>query len=126
MDDQQKRSIANAVKMQLHNSSQNRKIKEYKDSLKDKDNLSELEQSFLNTKSGYIVIQKISNNPGFINEGEKIVGYTENFGEGIALFIEDYSRWFHTSVITKINEDTFETLNSTYSYKFNENDRNSK
>ena len=112
--------------MQLHNSSQNRKIKEYKDSLKDKDNLSELEQSLLNTKSGYIVIQKISNNPGFINEGEKIVGYTENFGEGIALFIEDFDRWFHTSVITKINKDTFETLNSTYSYKFNENDRNSK
>lgn len=109
--------------MQLHNSSQNQRIKEYKESLIGKENLSELEQCLLNTKAGYIVIQKLSNNPGFVNQGEKIVGYTENFGEGIALFIEDFNRWFHTSMITKINEDTFETLNSTYSYKFNENDR---
>ena len=109
--------------MQSSNFPHGSKIKEYKDTLRGKDNLSEREQSLLNTKSGYIVIQKLSDNPGFVNAGEKIVGYTENFGEGVALFIEDYSRWFHTSVITKINEDTFETLNSTYSYKFNENDR---
>ena len=120
MNNKEKQSLANAIKGMLINYPQNKKIKEYKDSLIGKDNLSELEEKLLNTKAGYIVIQKISDNPGFINRDEKIVGYTENFGEGIALFIEDFDRWFHTSVILKINEDTFETLNSTYSYKFNE------
>ena len=121
MDNKEKYFLDDVAKLQLYGSIQNRKIKEYKDSLRDKGNLSELEQQFLNTKAGYIVIQKISDNPGFVRKDEKIVGYTENFGEGIALFIEDFGRWFHTSVITKINEDTFETLNSVYSYKFNEN-----
>ena len=120
MDNKEKYFLDDVAKSLMYGSIQNRKIKEYKEFLKGKDNLSELEQQFLNTKSGYIVIQKISDNPGFVRKDEKIVGYTENFGEGIALFIEDFDRWFHTSVITKINEDTFETLNSVYSYKFNE------
>lgn len=120
MDNKEKYFLDDVAKSLMYGSIQNRKIKEYKEFLKDKDNLSESEQQFLNTKAGYIVIQKISDNPGFVRKDEKIVGYTENFGEGIALFIEDFDRWFHTSVITKINEDTFETLNSVYSYKFNE------
>ena len=100
----------------LHNT----QIKKLKESLLNKPDLSDLEQILVNTKAGYIVIQKISDNDGFVRSGETIRGWTENFGEGIALYIENPDTWFHTSVIEKINKDTFITKNSEYKYKFTE------
>lgn len=96
----------------------NIQIKEYKEALKNKKELSDEEKLVLNSRSGLIFIKKISDNPGYIDTGDSISGFTHCFGVGIALFIENANEWFHTSVIQSIGKDSFKTKNSIYSYTF--------
>lgn len=76
-----------------------------------------------NAKEGNISITKVSNNPGYLCQGEVIKGWTPAFGEGIALWIDvDPINYYHTSTIDNINweDNTFKTRNSTYKFEFNE------
>ena len=73
-------------------------------------------------KSGFIRVEKISKNKGAIATGDVYEGHTDTFGEGVSLIIGDRFYTFKSSVIVKINEtkNTFKTLNSTYTYQFQE------
>ena len=68
------------------------------------------------SKSGFIKIHRITGDP------YSIKGYTEAFGEGIALHVKNSSEWWTTSNITYINweEGWFDTLNSKYNFTFEE------
>ena len=76
----------------------------------------ELYNNLHKSKSGFININRIT------GDSYSIKGYTEAFGEGIALFVENPSRWWQTSNITHINweEGWFDTLNSRYNFTFKE------
>lgn len=75
-----------------------------------------------NSKEGYITIEKISSNAGYLRKGEIESGYTPAFGEGIACWIDNKDSYYHTSNIESINweDNTFNTLNSKYKFKFDE------
>ena len=81
----------------------------------------DLYDKFQNTKVGYIKVHKISDNPG-IEKNKVYEGVTGAFGEGFAVWISSPSSWFHTSNIKSIDwkNNTFETLNSTYAFEFEE------
>lgn len=98
----------------------NTQIKKYKEELKNKTDLTEKEKLVLNSKSGWITVKKISDNTGYIEPNEAISGFTYCFGEGVALFLENPKEWFHTSTIQSIDKNNFKTINSVYSYKFQE------
>lgn len=110
--------IENQVKYitEAKHSTKERFLEEYPDH----PNLWELLQ---NAKEGYIVIEKISNNSGYLRKGEVQRGYTPAFGEGLACYIDNIDSYYFTSNITSINweDNTFNTLNSTYKFKFYEN-----
>lgn len=77
-----------------------------------------------NSKIGKISIKKISDNAGYLNKNNWFSGITANFGEGMGVYISDTAEWFQSSVITSIDWDKnqFETLNSTYEFRFEELD----
>ena len=81
----------------------------------------ELYEKFQNTKVGYVKVRKISDNPG-IEKNKLYEGVTGAFGEGFAVWLSSPGNWFHTSVIESIDWEnkTFRTLNSTYSFEFEE------
>lgn len=70
-----------------------------------------------NSKSGWVQIQKS-------DRSVKEHGYTQAFGEGLSLQLDNSQRWYHTSTIQTINweEEYFDTLNSRYYFKFKESD----
>lgn len=74
------------------------------------------------SKEGRIVVSKISNNPGNIQRGDVYSGWTNNFAEGMSLWITSETNWFHTSIVQKINwkDNSFKTANSTYRFSFEE------
>ena len=84
----------------------------------------ELHRAIKDSKVGYIKITKISNNPGYLSNGESEEGITAAFGEGISLYIAGVEQWYRTSVIQKINWDKgdFTTVNSRYKFEFKEID----
>lgn len=75
------------------------------------------------SKVGYITVHKVSDNPG-IEKGKVYEGVTACFGEGLAMWLSSETSWFHTSVIQNIDweNNTFQTMNSTYAFKFEELD----
>lgn len=83
---------------------------------------SETYRALQDSKIGFISITKVSDNPGYLDKSQSEYGVTSAFGESLSLYISGDDRWFRTSVIQKIDWDKgeFTTLNSTYSFKFNE------
>lgn len=75
------------------------------------------------SKVGYISVHKISDNPG-IEKNKVYEGVTACFGEGFAMWLSSENNWFHTSVIQNIDweNNVFKTMNSVYSFKFEELD----
>jgi len=75
-----------------------------------------------NSKEGHIKITKISDNPGYLSEGNTKEGYTPAFGEGISCYMNCDDSYYYTSVVKKIDWENkiFYTLNSKYSFEFNE------
>lgn len=75
----------------------------------------ELYKALQNSKEGYITIWK---------KDKSVMehGYTQAFGEGIGVRMDNTSSWYKTSVIKYINWDQeyFDTLNSRYYFKFKE------
>lgn len=76
-------------------------------------------------KSGFVVVEKLESffegeHPNRIEKGYTRAGYTDaipTVGKRFEVF--DASRWFHTSLVTKIIEDNednmvFQTENSVY------------
>lgn len=77
----------------------------------------ELYDILQNSKEGYIEIWK--------EDGSVVKhGYTQAFGEGISVRMDNIKEWYITSVIKYINWDKgyFDTLNSRYYFKFKEDD----
>lgn len=85
-------------------------------------------QDFLkikNSRSGYILIEKISDNPGYLNSKEKREGFTPLFSEGFSCHVlldDHYEDYYYTSTIDSIDwyNNTFTTKNSKYSFVFKE------
>ena len=77
----------------------------------------ELYDILQNSKEGYIEIWK---EDGSVEKH----GYTQAFGEGISVRMDNVKEWYITSVIKYINWDKgyFDTLNSRYYFKFKEDD----
>lgn len=75
-----------------------------------------------NSKIGYISIQKVSDNAGYLSKGMSEEGWTAAFGEGLSLRMELGFSYYYTSTIQSINWEKgyFDTLNSRYEFKFNE------
>ncbi|WP_287385708.1 hypothetical protein [Lachnospira sp.] len=75
-----------------------------------------------NSKVGHIKITKISTNPGYLGENESREGFTPGFGEGISCIISNPEYYYYTSIIKQIDWENkiFYTLNSKYSFEFNE------
>ena len=73
-------------------------------------------------KSGFIKIEKISANTGFLGQGGVVSGYTPAFGEGLSCYIDRIDSYYYTSTIQSINweDGTFKTLNSIYKFEFDE------
>lgn len=98
-------------------------IRAFYDEVKEctKDNFFDWYKDYLRSigKSGQITITKISDNEGYLREGQSEWGRTKLFVEGASCYIDQNDRWYRTSVIQKINweNNTFETLNSTYKFK---------
>lgn len=82
----------------------------------------ELYNDIHNSKSGHIKITKVSDNPGYLGKGGTREGFTPAFGEGISCYISCLTEYYYTSIITKIDweNNVFYTLNSKYSFEFNE------
>jgi hypothetical protein len=85
-------------------------------------------QDFLkikNSRSGYIHVKKLSDNPGYLNNNEGREGFTPLFSEGFSchIFLDDlYEDYYYTSTIESIDwhNNTFTTKNSEYSFVFKE------
>lgn len=77
------------------------------------ENNEELYNQIQNSKSGYITIEK---------DHDIHRGYTAMFGEGLPCYLSSVSEWYITSNVQKIDWEnkTFDTLNSTYKFKFQE------
>jgi hypothetical protein len=73
----------------------------------------ELYSALQNSQEGYIRIWKE-------DKSVEEHGYTEAFGEGISVRLDNMQRWYITSIIQKINweEKYFDTLNSRYYFEF--------
>ena len=76
------------------------------------------------SKEGHIKITKISDNTGYLSSGEVREGYTPAFGEGLSCYIDCGKVYYYTSTIREIDWENkiFYTLNSKYSFEFNESD----
>lgn len=76
----------------------------------------ELYVALQNSKKGYITIQHSKT-------GEVHHGWTEAFGEGLGVRMDNPERWYITSTIKYINWEKgyFDTQNSRYKFKFEEN-----
>lgn len=76
-------------------------------------------------KCGFIEIEKVE---GKNNErypvGNRVSGYTKSFGKGMRCNITRSDHWFSTSMIKNIRweDGEFDTLYSTYKFKFKENE----
>jgi len=81
-----------------------------------------LQRDVGNSKSGYLKIEKVSKNFGYLMHGERFEGYTTIFGENLAVYLINPYNYFHTSVIKKIDwkKHTIKTMNSEYSFEFKE------
>lgn len=81
-----------------------------------------LQKDIGNSKSGYLKIEKVSKNFGYLMHGEKFEGYTTIFGENLAVYLINPYNYFHTSVIKKIDwkKHIIKTMNSEYSFEFKE------
>lgn len=84
----------------------------------------EIHMLIKDSKVGYIKITKISDNGGYLTQGESQEGITAAFGEGLSLYIAGVEEWYRTSVIQKIYWDKgeFTTCNSRYKFEFTEID----
>lgn len=78
-------------------------------------------------KKGFITITKVSgtNNTKY-DSGHTEHGITSQFGEGLPLHISSEDRWFSTSNVVEIDWENkrFTTINSIYSFTFNESSSN--
>ena len=81
-----------------------------------------LQKDIGNSKSGYLKIEKVSKNFGYLMHGERFEGYTTIFGENLAVYLINPYNYFHTSVIKKIDwkKHIIKTMNSEYSFEFKE------
>ena len=81
-----------------------------------------LQRDISNSKSGYLKIEKVSKNSGYMMHGEKFEGYTAIFGENLAVYLINPYNYFHTSIIKNINwkKHIIKTMNSEYSFEFRE------
>lgn len=81
-----------------------------------------LQKDIGNSKSGYLKIEKVSKNFGYLMHGERFEGYTTIFGENLAVYLINPYNYFHTSVIKKIDwkKRIIKTMNSEYSFEFKE------
>lgn len=78
-----------------------------------------------NSKSGYILVEKISRNSGYLSKNQKREGFTPLFAEDFSCYIyldDPFEDYYYTSVIESIDWDKkeFRTRNSTYSFVFKE------
>lgn len=85
-----------------------------------KDPKNEIDKIISNSKSGYLKVEKISDNIGYLLKGETFEGYTPMFAEGVAAYILKPNDGFHTSVIIEIDwgKHIIRTLNSKYRFEF--------
>lgn len=74
------------------------------------------------SKEGHIKITKISDNSGYLENGDSREGYTPAFGEGLSCYMDCGGNYYYTSVIREIDWENkiFYTLNSKYSFEFDE------
>ena len=81
-----------------------------------------LQKDISNSKSGYLKIEKVSKNFGYLMHGERFEGYTTIFGENLAVYLINPYNYFHTSVIKKIDwkKHIIKTMNSEYLFEFKE------
>lgn len=81
-----------------------------------------LQRDISNSKSGYLKIEKVSKNFGYLMYGERFEGYTAIFGENLAVYLINPYNYFHTSIIKNINwkKHIIKTMNSEYSFEFKE------
>lgn len=78
-----------------------------------------------NSKSGYILVEKISRNSGYLSKNQKREGFTPLFAEDFSCYIyldDPFEDYYYTSVIESIDWDKkeFRTRNSMYSFVFKE------
>lgn len=78
-----------------------------------------------NSKSGYILVEKISRNSGYLSENQKREGFTPLFAEDFSCYIyldDPFEDYYYTSIIESIDweKKEFRTRNSTYSFVFKE------
>ena len=76
-----------------------------------------------NSKWGKIFIQKISENCGYLRNGEARDGFTPLFSEGFSCYVyldDPFENYYYTSTIDSIDWENrlFKTKNSTYSFSF--------
>ena len=76
------------------------------------------------SKSGWIMIKKISDNGGYLTKNESESGWFAVFAKGMSLYIGNGSHYYYTSNIVDIDWDKklFLTLNSIYSFEITEYD----
>ena len=81
-----------------------------------------LQRDISNSKSGYLKIEKVSKNFGYLMYGERFEGYTAIFGENLGVYLVNPYNYLHTSVIKKIDwkKHIIKTMNSKYSFEFKE------
>ena len=74
------------------------------------------------SKEGHIKITKISDNSGYLKNGDVREGYTPAFGEGLSCYMDCGETYYFTSTIREIDwkNKIFYTLNSKYSFEFDE------
>ena len=81
-----------------------------------------------NSREGHIKITKISDNSGYMAPGDTKEGYTPAFGEGLSCYMDCGETYYYTSIIKKIDWENkiFYTLNSKYSFEFDESNTTSQ
>ena len=81
-----------------------------------------LQKDISDSKSGYLKIEKVSKNFGYLMYGERFEGYTPIFGENLAAYMINPINYFHTSVIKSIDwkKHIIKTMNSEYLFEFKE------
>lgn len=118
MNEIDKLIISNSLeKLKAHTYTQQEFVDKLKSSAKTYD-------LYKHSKVGRIKITKVSDNAGYLGKNESREGWVFAFGEGLGCLVESGARWFHTSVVEKIDweNNTFDTMNSTYAFEFKEED----
>ncbi len=79
--------------------------------------------SLRESQSGYIKVEKISDNDGYLQPNESEEGFTDVFTEGMGCYMYTMNHWYYTSVIKHIDWDKkeFTTMNSVYKFNFKPN-----